>query len=328
MPTKLVVLLCTLSFAAFADFKLTQTTKIEMNSKLPMPAAASGQMKSMLEPKVTVMELQGQNMRSRLGRFEILYLLESGVMHVIDVEKSQYATVSMSEWDSFVSQLQNPKKDPAITQSLEKMGNMDWLKINLQSKGKGDAGDVAGLGAEVDLYDLKFEISGTAPDPMMARAMGSQKMRIAYWTAPMPPSYAEMGSAQRKFMEMFGATSGVTKQQGGKRNASPFSFGEPFMKLQDEYNKKGRLMVKMVMQMFMDFSAMGPVPEHMKELGDEPFMTMTIDTKSFSDEPLDPKMFVVPSTFRAVGIDELDLQGLIPGVSESHKKAAEPEPKN
>jgi hypothetical protein len=248
-------------------------------------------------------------------------------MHVIDVEKSQYATVSMSEWDTFVSRLQNPKKDPAVTESLEKMGNMEWLKINLESKGKGDAGDVAGLGAEVDLYDMKFEIDGTPPDPMIARAMGSQKMKIAYWTAPMPPSYAEMGSAQRKFMEMFGSTSAMTKQQGGKQSASPFALGEPFMKLQDEYTKKGRLMVKMVMQMYMDFSAMGPIPEQMKQLGAEPFMTMTIDTKSFSDEPLDPKMFVVPSTFRAVSIDELDLQGLMQGASNSPKKAAGSEPK-
>lgn len=33
-------------------------------------------------------------------------------------------------------------------------------------------------------------------------------------------------------------------------------------------------------------------------LGSEPFMTRTVDTTSFSDAPLDPKMFVVPATYQ------------------------------
>jgi len=319
MLFRLTVLTAVSLIPAFADFKLTQAFKMEMNRNLPMPAQAAEGMKALFEPKVTVMELQGQNMRSRLGRFEILYLLDSGMMHVIDVEKRQYATVPMSRWDVLAAGMQNASKNPEAAEALAKMGNMDWMKMKLEPAGKGDAGDVAGLGAEVDLYNMRFEITGTPPNPMVAKALGAQSMKIAYWTAPMPPSFLEMGEAQHKFMQMFGAAASMTKQSG-KGHGSPMGLGEPFLKLQDEYTKKGRFMVKMVMEMYMDFAAMGaPVPPEMERLGSEPLMTMTIETRAFSDEPLDPKLFIVPVDFESRNIEELDLSGLLQGASAPKK---------
>jgi hypothetical protein len=206
--------------------------------------------------------------------------------------------------------MQNADKDPKVAEAMRSAAGMDWLKIKIEPAGKGDAGEVAGLGAEVDLYTMKFEVTGNAPSPMAAKALGSQTMKIAYWTAPMPPSFAEMGAAQLKFMNMFSSASNVTKQGGNKQ--SPANFAEPFKKLQEEYTQKGRFMVKMVMETYMDFAAMGvPAPPELERLGSEPMMTITIETRSFSDDALDPKLFVVPAGFDSVKLEDLDLSGLV-----------------
>jgi len=228
----------------------------------------------------------------------------------------------MSEWEDFMTRARNPGDDPKRKEVMEQLGSMDWLKAKLEEKGKGTAAKIAGFDTEADKYEVIFEITGNPPNPMMAKAMGAQKMKLTYWTAAMPESLAELGSAQKKFMELFSGMTGMAKGQGGdKKPGGMGAIAEPLMKLQKEYSEKGRLPMRMIMEIYMDFSALGPnIPEHLLALSKEPIMTMTMETKSYSDKLLEPKNFIVPVDYRNVGLKELSLEGLIPGITSAKKE--------
>ncbi|MFN7938649.1 MAG: hypothetical protein U0R19_35295 [Bryobacteraceae bacterium] len=315
MYSWLILALIASAGAAWADFRMVQTIRINLNSTLA-PAPNRDIMEDAKIPKAIYVDVQGSNLRVRHGQYQVLYLLEGGAVHVIDDTRKVYTTVTLPEWDEFsehlATSLANPNKDPQFEDLRAKMGDMDWLKTVVERKASGPAEKVLGFQTESNTFEWRFDASA-APDPMIKQMLSGQKFRVTDWTAPAPPQFTELNTAQRKILAMFDAAKAVAKMGAGAANRPREK--DEFDKLREQYRAKDRLVVKSVMSMYMDFATLGlPVPENMKNMANEPFSTVTMAIESFDTALLDPAEFVVPATYRRVAIREMELSTMFPAM--------------
>ena len=329
--TSLILTLTLSSAAVFADLQYEQTTRASGGSLVNMPIIGS----RLKEPHTTSNYIKGNKMAMVSKDQTTIYDLDAGNVTTINPGKKTYSVMTFEEMRAAMEESMKKMRDMQ-QQSKNQEGTMNW---SVKVKDAGDEKNINGwdahhfvitLGADatdtkssqnagmkmsIDSWNAK-DLPGTKEQRAFFRKF-SEKIGAGFATGINPFVRAQMGSGWEAAAKEMAKMEGFAVTSIMKMSAT--ANGQEVMVPESEQNRKGPSVGEMAKDSVAGamLGRLGGFGGGKKKKSDDPppagnpnqkmvpatLMEMTTELVTYTTNPVDSSVFVIPAGFKQVEAD-------------------------